>query len=79
MEIDVRTITDGEVAAWCSGLNTGFLNPAGDVDAEARRPGTRSPAAGPAAGLIDEHSTSVVARADVMFRSPITPWCSTWF
>jgi predicted acetyltransferase len=39
MEIDVRTITDGEVAAWCSGLNTGFLNPAGDVDAEARRPG----------------------------------------
>ena len=39
MEIDVRTITEGEVAAWCSGLNTGFLNPAGDVDAEARRPG----------------------------------------
>jgi hypothetical protein len=45
MEIDVRTITDGEVAAWCSGLNTGFLNPAGDVDAEARRPGRpRDPA-----------------------------------
>ncbi|MFY9806539.1 MAG: GNAT family N-acetyltransferase [Pseudonocardiaceae bacterium] len=39
MEIDVRTITDGEVSAWCSGLNTGFLNPAGDMDAEARRPG----------------------------------------
>lgn len=39
MEIDVRTITDGEVAAWCSGLNTGFLNPVGDVDAEACRPG----------------------------------------
>jgi predicted acetyltransferase len=32
-----------------------------------------------AAGLIDEHSTSAVARADVMFRSTITPWCSTWF
>jgi hypothetical protein len=39
MEIDVRTITDGEVATWCAGLNTGFLDPAGDVDAEARRPG----------------------------------------
>lgn len=39
MEIDVRTITDDEVAAWCAGLNTGFLNPAGDVDTEARRPG----------------------------------------
>ncbi|MGH3974247.1 MAG: GNAT family N-acetyltransferase [Pseudonocardiaceae bacterium] len=39
MKIDVRTITDDEVAAWCAGLNTGFLNPAGDVDAEARRPG----------------------------------------
>ncbi|MGH3770958.1 MAG: GNAT family N-acetyltransferase [Pseudonocardiaceae bacterium] len=32
-----------------------------------------------AAGLIDEHSTSAVARADAMFRSPVTPWCSTWF
>jgi predicted acetyltransferase len=39
MAIDVRTITPGEVPAWCAGLNTGFLNPAGDVDAEARRPG----------------------------------------
>ena len=35
----MRTITDDEVGAWCAGLNTGFLNPAGDVDAEARRPG----------------------------------------
>ncbi|MFN2496512.1 MAG: GNAT family N-acetyltransferase [Pseudonocardiaceae bacterium] len=35
----MRTITDDEVAAWCAALNTGFLNPAGDVDAEARRPG----------------------------------------
>jgi predicted acetyltransferase len=32
-----------------------------------------------AAGLIDEHSTSAVARADAMFRSPVTPWCTTWF
>jgi predicted acetyltransferase len=32
-----------------------------------------------AAGLVDEHSTSAVARADAMFRSPVTPWCSTWF
>src|ERR687894_852777 len=39
MEIDVRTITDDEVGAWCTGLNIGFLNPAGDVDAKARRPG----------------------------------------
>jgi predicted acetyltransferase len=39
MDIDVRTITDAEVAAWCGALNTGFLNPAGAVDAEARRPG----------------------------------------
>jgi predicted acetyltransferase len=39
MQIDVRTIADDEVAAWCAGVNTGFLNPAGDVDAEARRPG----------------------------------------
>ncbi|MGH3722315.1 MAG: GNAT family N-acetyltransferase [Pseudonocardiaceae bacterium] len=39
MEIEVRTITDEEVAAWCAGLSTGFLNPVGDVDAEAHRPG----------------------------------------
>jgi predicted acetyltransferase len=32
-----------------------------------------------AAGLVDEHSTSAVMRADAMFRSPVTPWCSTWF
>ncbi len=32
-----------------------------------------------AAGLVDEHSTSAVAKADAMFRSPVTPWCSTWF
>jgi hypothetical protein len=32
-----------------------------------------------AAGLVDEHSTHAVAKADAMFRSPITPWCSTWF
>jgi predicted acetyltransferase len=39
MEIDVRTISDEDVPAWCAGVNTGFLNPAGDADAEARRPG----------------------------------------
>lgn len=38
MDIDVRTITDDEVAAWSAGASTGFLNPVGDVDAEARRP-----------------------------------------
>lgn len=38
MQIDVRTITDDEVAAWSAGLATGFLSPAGAVDAEARRP-----------------------------------------
>ncbi len=32
-----------------------------------------------AAGLIDEHSTGAVTKADAMFRSPVTPWCSTWF
>jgi predicted acetyltransferase len=39
MSIDVRTITDDEVAAWSAAVNTGFLNPTGDIDAEARRPG----------------------------------------
>jgi predicted acetyltransferase len=38
MQIDVRTIADAEIPAWCAALNTGFLNPAGDIDAEARRP-----------------------------------------
>lgn len=36
-EIVVRTITDDEVPVWCAALSTGFLNPAGDADAEARR------------------------------------------
>jgi predicted acetyltransferase len=31
------------------------------------------------AGLVEEHSPGAVARADAMFRSPVTPWCSTWF
>jgi predicted acetyltransferase len=31
------------------------------------------------AGRIDEHAPDAVARADAMFHSPITPWCSTWF
>ena len=39
MDLDVRTITDEEVPAWCAALNIGFLNPAGDVDAEVRRAG----------------------------------------
>ncbi len=39
IELDVRTITEDEVPAWCAALNTGFLNPVGDVDAEARRAG----------------------------------------
>jgi predicted acetyltransferase len=38
VDIDVRTITDAEVPAWCAAVNTGFLNPAGGVDAEVRRP-----------------------------------------
>jgi predicted acetyltransferase len=32
-----------------------------------------------AAGLIDEHSVGAVERADTAFRSPVTPWCNTWF
>jgi predicted acetyltransferase len=32
-----------------------------------------------AAGLIDEHSPGAVQQADAMFRSAVTPWCSTWF
>ncbi|MDQ1428588.1 MAG: hypothetical protein QOK39_2064 [Acidimicrobiaceae bacterium] len=39
MDLDVRTITEEQVPAWCAALNIGFLNPAGDVDAEIRRPG----------------------------------------
>lgn len=31
------------------------------------------------AGRVDVHDGSALERADVMFRSPITPWCSTWF
>src|SRR6185503_11373667 len=39
MGLDVRTITDDEVPAFCAAMNTGFLNPTGDIDADARRPG----------------------------------------
>jgi predicted acetyltransferase len=39
MGLEVRTITEDEVPAFCAAMNTGFLNPSGDVDAEARRPG----------------------------------------
>jgi predicted acetyltransferase len=30
-------------------------------------------------GRIDEHAIGALARADVMFRTPLPPWCSTWF
>ncbi len=39
MQIEVRTITDDEVAAWSGAVNTGLMNPGGEIDAEARRPG----------------------------------------
>jgi predicted acetyltransferase len=32
-----------------------------------------------AAGRVDEHSSGALATADAMFRSGVTPWCSTWF
>ncbi|HXQ61741.1 MAG TPA: GNAT family N-acetyltransferase [Acidimicrobiales bacterium] len=31
------------------------------------------------AGRVDEHSNGALALADSMFRSAVTPWCSTWF
>jgi predicted acetyltransferase len=31
------------------------------------------------AGLVDEHRAGALATADALFRSPVTPWCSTWF
>jgi predicted acetyltransferase len=31
------------------------------------------------AGRLDEHAAGAVVRADTMFRSSVTPWCSTWF
>ncbi len=31
------------------------------------------------AGRVDEHRHSALDRADLMFRSAIIPWCSTWF
>jgi predicted acetyltransferase len=37
--VEVRTITDSEVPAFVAAVSTGFLNPSGDLDAEARRPG----------------------------------------
>jgi predicted acetyltransferase len=30
-------------------------------------------------GRIDEHASGALVRADTMFRSSVTPWCSTWF
>jgi predicted acetyltransferase len=31
------------------------------------------------AGRIDEHTSGAVLKADSLFRSPVVPWCSTWF
>ncbi|HVC71838.1 MAG TPA: GNAT family N-acetyltransferase [Acidimicrobiales bacterium] len=31
------------------------------------------------AGKVDEHAVGALLRADTMFHSPVTPWCSTWF
>ncbi|PRY00022.1 GNAT family N-acetyltransferase [Allonocardiopsis opalescens] len=39
MALDVRTITESEVDAWCAAWDTGSLNPAGGADAPARRRG----------------------------------------
>ncbi len=38
MGIEVRTIGDGEIAAWHAGASIGFLNPVGGVDAETFKP-----------------------------------------
>jgi len=32
-----------------------------------------------AAGQVEAHDASALATADAMFRSPIEPWCTTWF
>ena len=31
------------------------------------------------AGRVDEHRSGAARRADTLFRSPVAPWCSTWF
>jgi predicted acetyltransferase len=31
------------------------------------------------AGRVVEHRGGALDRADAMFRSPVTPWCATWF
>lgn len=31
------------------------------------------------AGRIDEHTSGALDRGEAMFRSGVTPWCSTWF
>jgi predicted acetyltransferase len=41
--------------------------------------GAMSVAALGRAGRIDEHTVGALTRADAMFHSAITPWCSTWF
>ncbi len=32
-----------------------------------------------AAGRLDVHDERALATADAMFRSDVTPWCTTWF
>jgi predicted acetyltransferase len=32
-----------------------------------------------AAGQVDTHRDRALATADAMFRSPVAPWCTTWF
>jgi predicted acetyltransferase len=32
-----------------------------------------------AAGRLDVHDAAALATADAMFRSPVVPWCTTWF
>ena len=31
------------------------------------------------AGQVDVHDDAALATADAMFRSPVDPWCTTWF
>jgi hypothetical protein len=32
-----------------------------------------------AASKVEERREGAVATADAMFRSPVAPWCATWF
>jgi predicted acetyltransferase len=83
---DALGITAGRFAL--DGSPTGATCTATDATAELTLPveslgslylGGRSALALAHAGRIDEHSAGALARADTLFRSPVTPWCSTWF